>query len=167
MALKLRGKVKTEMNMDWNGSMTPFVPRAESSLSFLYNYNYNYNYTPYPPHQDMEVRHPGWTERHGKQETKKQRLRKEQIDLLERSFEKEKKLDGERKMKLSMEVGLQPRQIAVWFQNRRARWKAKQLEHLYDDLKHQFDVMYQEKNKLQQEVMKLKAMVREQASAKV
>ncbi|KAG5080691.1 hypothetical protein JHK86_004756 [Glycine max] len=55
-------------------------------------------------------------------------------------------------MKLLRELGLQPRQIAVWFQNRRTRWKTKQLEQLYDVLKHQYDVVSNEKQKLQEEV---------------
>ncbi|KAF2289802.1 hypothetical protein GH714_038689 [Hevea brasiliensis] len=72
---------------------------------------------------------------------KKKRLTSDQLDSLERSFQEEIKLDPDRKMKLSRELGLQPRQIAVWFQNRRARWKAKQLERLYDALKQEFDVV--------------------------
>lgn len=83
---------------------------------------------------------------------KKKRLTSDQLDSLERSFQEEKKLDPDRKMKLSKELGLQPRQIAVWFQNRRARWKAKQLEHLYDELKQDYDVISREKHKLQDEV---------------
>lgn len=86
------------------------------------------------------------------QEMKKKRLTSEQVESLENSFQKELKLDPHRKMKLSKELGLQPRQIAVWFQNRRARWKTKQLEHLYDSLKHEFDVVSKEKHKLEQEV---------------
>ena len=38
-------------------------------------------------------------------------------------------------MKLAQELGLQPRQVAVWFQNRRAPWKTKQLERDYGILK--------------------------------
>lgn len=83
---------------------------------------------------------------------KKKRLSQDQLEALERSFQEEVKLDPDRKMKLSMELGLQPRQIAVWFQNRRARWKTKQLEHLYDTLKQQFDTISKEKHNLQQEV---------------
>lgn len=83
---------------------------------------------------------------------KKKRLTSEQLESLESSFQKEIKLDPDRKMKLSKELGLHPRQIAVWFQNRRARWKTKQLEHLYDSLKHEFDVVFKEKQKLQDEV---------------
>lgn len=83
---------------------------------------------------------------------KKKRLSQDQLEALERSFQEEVKLDPDRKMKLSKELGLQPRQIAVWFQNRRARWKTKQLEHLYDTLKQQFDTISKEKHNLQQEV---------------
>ena len=82
----------------------------------------------------------------------KKRLTSDQLDSLERSFLEEIKLDPDRKMKLSRELGLQPRQIAVWFQNRRARWKAKQLENLYDALKQEYDVISREKQKLQDEV---------------
>ncbi|KAK7267859.1 hypothetical protein RIF29_20538 [Crotalaria pallida] len=152
--------------MDWNGSSTvPFVPRSDSSLSFLYNYSY----TQYP---GGEVKQQALAEiapeAMGKMECgnheKKKRLTSDQLDSLESSFQKEIKLDPERKMKLSKELGLQPRQIAVWFQNRRARWKTKQLENLYDSLKQEFEVISREKHKLQEEVVKLKAMLRDQAS---
>lgn len=86
------------------------------------------------------------------QEIKKKRLSIEQLESLERSFQEEIKLDPDRKLKLSRELGLQPRQIAVWFQNRRARWKAKKLEHLYDSLKQEFDAIFNEKQKLQEQV---------------
>ncbi|KAL0291320.1 UNVERIFIED_CONTAM: putative homeobox-leucine zipper protein ATHB-51 [Sesamum calycinum] len=87
------------------------------------------------------------------QDPKKKRLSSEQLESLENSFQEEIKLDPDRKMKLARELGLQPRQIAVWFQNRRARWKGKQLERLYDALKQEFDVVSREKHKLQQEVL--------------
>ncbi|CAN8237360.1 unnamed protein product [Cochlearia groenlandica] len=92
---------------------------------------------------------------------KKKRLTSEQLASLERSFQEDIKLDSDRKLKLSRELGLLPRQIAVWFQNRRARWKAKQLEHLYDTLRQDYDVVSREKHMLHEEVKKLRAILRD------
>ncbi|GMH30173.1 hypothetical protein Nepgr_032016 [Nepenthes gracilis] len=158
--------------MEWNTNLRPFVSRPDpSSFSFLYNYNYDH----YP---GMEVKHPAeMMAGHmvvppldkggcfGNQE-KKKRLTNSQLESLESSFQEEIKLDPDRKMKLSRELGLQPRQVAVWFQNRRARWKAKQLESLYDALKQEFNAVSREKQKLQEEVLKLKAMLVDQATGK-
>lgn len=83
---------------------------------------------------------------------RKKRLTNEQLDSLEMSFQEEIKLEPERKMKLAQELDLQPRQVAVWFQNRRARWKVKQIERLYDALKKEFLVITRENQKLQAEV---------------
>lgn len=90
---------------------------------------------------------------------KKRRLTFDQVRSLERNFELENKLEPERKMQLAKELGLQPRQVAVWFQNRRARWKTKQLERDYEvltvdynRLKTEFDAVLQEKQELQAEV---------------
>ncbi|KAG7027214.1 putative homeobox-leucine zipper protein ATHB-51, partial [Cucurbita argyrosperma subsp. argyrosperma] len=94
---------------------------------------------------------------------KKKRFSRDQLESLERSFQEEGKLEPDRKMKLSKEIGLQPRQIAVWFQNRRARSKVKQLQHLYDTLKQEFDAISMEKLDLQQQVRELRSMLREQA----
>ncbi|KAJ4826936.1 hypothetical protein Tsubulata_013406 [Turnera subulata] len=158
--------------MDWNGNLRPFVPRAETSFNFLYNYVYDQ----YP---GMEVKQSAIAEAaanglvpamdkmsYGGSQEKKKRLTNEQLESLERSFQEEIKLDPDRKMKLSRELGLQPRQIAVWFQNRRARWKAKQLERLYDALKLEYDTVSKEKQKLQEEVVKLKAVLREQVGSR-
>ncbi|KAK8948285.1 Homeobox-leucine zipper protein ATHB-13 [Platanthera guangdongensis] len=72
---------------------------------------------------------------------KKRRLNMEQVRTLERNFELGNKLEPERKMQLARTLGLQPRQIAIWFQNRRARWKTKQLEKDYEALKREFDIV--------------------------
>nr|CAB3499701.1 unnamed protein product [Digitaria exilis] len=94
---------------------------------------------------------------------RKRRLSVEQVRTLERSFEVANKLEPERKAQLARALGLQPRQVAIWFQNRRARWKTKQLEKDYDVLKRQLDAARAENDallahnkKLHAEIMALK-----------
>ncbi|KAK6139282.1 hypothetical protein DH2020_026976 [Rehmannia glutinosa] len=70
---------------------------------------------------------------------KKRRLTPNQVQFLEKSFEIENKLEPERKIQLAKELALQPRQVAIWFQNRRARYKTKVLEKEYDSLKASYD----------------------------
>ncbi|KAK7274716.1 hypothetical protein RIF29_15813 [Crotalaria pallida] len=94
---------------------------------------------------------------------KKRRLTSEQVQFLERNFEVENKLEPERKVQLAKELGLQPRQVAIWFQNRRARFKTKQLEKeygtlkaSYDRLKGDYDNLLHDNQKLKDEVNSLK-----------
>lgn len=70
---------------------------------------------------------------------KKRRLSVNQVQFLEKNFEVENKLEPDRKIQLAKDLGLQPRQVAIWFQNRRARYKTKQLEKDYDSLKASYD----------------------------
>ncbi|XP_077224524.1 homeobox-leucine zipper protein ATHB-13-like [Tasmannia lanceolata] len=95
---------------------------------------------------------------------RKRRLNMEQVKTLEKNFELGNKLEPERKIQLARALGLQPRQIAIWFQNRRARWKTKQLEKDYDLLKRKFeaikadnDVLDSQNKKLQAEILTLKS----------
>ncbi|MED6216854.1 hypothetical protein PIB30_012023 [Stylosanthes scabra] len=90
---------------------------------------------------------------------KKRRLSAEQVEFLEKSFEEENKLEPERKTKLAKELGLQPRQVAIWFQNRRARWKTKQLEKDYDSLQATFESLKANYENLLKEKDRLKAEV--------
>lgn len=67
--------------------------------------------------------------------TKKRKLTPFQLRLLEESFEEDKRLEPDRKLWLAEKMGLQPSQVAIWFQNRRARFKNRQLEIDCDSLK--------------------------------
>ncbi|KAH1074523.1 hypothetical protein J1N35_026851 [Gossypium stocksii] len=93
---------------------------------------------------------------------KKRRLTVDQVQFLEKSFEAENKLEPDRKVQLAKDLGLQSRQVAIWFQNRRARWKTKQLEKDYDSLqasynslKADYDNLVKETDKLKEEVVQL------------
>lgn len=71
----------------------------------------------------------------------KRRFSDEQIRSMETMFESESKLEPRTKLQLARELDLQPRQVAIWFQNKRARWKSKQLEREYDLLKANYDAL--------------------------
>ncbi|KAE8698879.1 Homeobox-leucine zipper protein HOX16 [Hibiscus syriacus] len=104
---------------------------------------------------------------------KKRRLTATQVGFLERSFEVENKLEPDRKLQLATELGLEPRQVAIWFQNRRARFKNKQLENDYDSmkatyekLKADYENLLKEKDSMRNEVLELKEklLIREKGS---
>ncbi|GMY28788.1 homeobox-leucine zipper protein ATHB-6-like [Fagus crenata] len=105
-------------------------------------------------HEDLE-------EESGLVLEKKRRLSLDQVKALERNFEVDNKLQPERKVKLAAELNLQPRQVAIWFQNRRARWKSKQLERDYGVLKASYDALILEFHNLKHENKALTSKVRE------
>lgn len=70
---------------------------------------------------------------------KKKRFSEEQIKSLEMMFETQTKLEPRKKLQMARELGLQPRQVAIWFQNKRARWKSKQLEREYSSMRLEYD----------------------------
>ncbi|KAG7024557.1 Homeobox-leucine zipper protein ATHB-6, partial [Cucurbita argyrosperma subsp. argyrosperma] len=78
---------------------------------------------------------------------------------LEKHFEVENKLEPERKMKIAAELELEPKQVTIWFQNRRARWKAKKLERDYGALKVDYDALKLDYDVLEKENASLAANV--------
>lgn len=95
---------------------------------------------------------------------KKKRLSFVQVKTLEKSFELRNKLDPVQKMQLAKALGLQPRQISVWFQNRRARWKTKQLEKDFNALKQEYDTLKRNYDTLLQQNRQFKAEVQRQGT---
>ncbi|XP_074337593.1 homeobox-leucine zipper protein HOX4-like isoform X1 [Apium graveolens] len=92
---------------------------------------------------------------------KKRRLSHNQVKALEKTFEVENKLDPCRKVALAHELGLQPRQVAIWFQNRRARWKIKQMEMDYNSLKASYESLKLNYGQLEQNKHVLTTELRE------
>nr|GMD84128.1 homeobox-leucine zipper protein ATHB-52-like [Ipomoea batatas] len=86
----------------------------------------------------------------------KKRLTQDQVKLLEASFDSNKKLDPERKFQLARDLGVPPRQVAIWYQNRRARWKSQSLELDYSALQVKLESALAEKRHLEREMGKLR-----------
>ncbi|KAL3501875.1 hypothetical protein ACH5RR_036324 [Cinchona calisaya] len=89
---------------------------------------------------------------------KKLRLTKEQSRLLEESFRQNHTLNPKQKEALAMQLKLKPRQVEVWFQNRRARSKLKQTEMECKYLKRWFGSLTEQNRRLQKEVEELRAI---------
>ncbi|KAK4477427.1 hypothetical protein RD792_016648 [Penstemon davidsonii] len=89
---------------------------------------------------------------------KKLRLTKVQSALLEESFKIHSTLNPKQKQELARELKLRPRQVEVWFQNRRARTKLKQTEVDCEFLKKCCESLTDENRRLQKELQELKAL---------
>lgn len=85
----------------------------------------------------------------------KKRLRQEQLHLLETSFIRNPKLEGERKHELASQLGLPPKQVAIWYQNKRARCKTEAIELEYEALQLQLQNVLAHNKQLQSEVRRL------------
>ncbi|WCJ35983.1 Homeobox-leucine zipper protein family [Euphorbia peplus] len=139
-------------------SSSPFLG-SRSMMSFEDVHQQNGSKRPYFSSFDQEENVDDELDDYFHQPEKKRRLSIDQVQFLEKSFEVENKLEPERKIQLAKDLGLQPRQVAIWFQNRRARWKTKQMEKDYDilqssynTLKADYETLLKEKDKLNSEV---------------
>ncbi|KAK8554141.1 hypothetical protein V6N13_073056 [Hibiscus sabdariffa] len=89
---------------------------------------------------------------------KKLRLSKQQSAFLEESFKQHNTLNPKQKLALAKQLNLQPRQVEVWFQNRRARTKLKQTEVDCEYLKRCCETLTEENRRLQKELQELRAL---------
>ncbi|KAL6498171.1 homeobox associated leucin zipper [Orobanche gracilis] len=87
---------------------------------------------------------------------KKLRLTKSQSALLEESFKEQSTLNPKQKQELARKLKLRPRQVEVWFQNRRARTKLKQTEVDCEFLKKCCETLTDENRRLHKELQELK-----------
>ncbi|KAL2244418.1 homeobox-leucine zipper protein ATHB-52-like [Sesamum indicum] len=93
-----------------------------------------------------------------KQQSKhRKRLSQDQVRLLETNFNFNNKLDPDRKSRLALELGIPPRQVAIWYQNKRAREKNQSLEADHKTLQQQLENVVAENARLEGEVERLKA----------
>ncbi|CAA7049100.1 unnamed protein product [Microthlaspi erraticum] len=83
---------------------------------------------------------------------KKKRLTQEQVRLLEKCFTLNKKLEPNLKLQLSNQLSLPERQVAVWFQNKKARSKTKSLELQHCKLQAKLEAALSDKAKLEHQV---------------
>ncbi|XP_059643082.1 homeobox-leucine zipper protein HOX11-like [Cornus florida] len=89
---------------------------------------------------------------------KKLRLSKDQSAFLEESFKEHNTLNPKQKLALAKQLNLRPRQVEVWFQNRRARTKLKQTEVDCEYLKRCCETLTEENRRLQKELHELRAL---------
>ncbi|KAI3751888.1 hypothetical protein L2E82_22979 [Cichorium intybus] len=89
---------------------------------------------------------------------KKLRLTKEQCFVLEASFKQHNTLNPKQKQTLATSLDLRPRQVEVWFQNRRARTKVKQNEVDCALLKKCCEALASDNRRLEKEIQQLKAI---------
>lgn len=86
----------------------------------------------------------------------KKRLNEGQVRVLERSFSLDKKLEPERKQELAEQLGIPPRQVAVWYQNKRARWRTQSLELDCSTLQVKLETALAEKRQLERDLEMLR-----------
>ncbi|KAL3362527.1 hypothetical protein AABB24_015098 [Solanum stoloniferum] len=103
----------------------------------------------------------------------RRRFSDEQIKSLENMFETESRPELRTKQQLAKRLGLQPRQVAIWFQNKRARSKSKQLELeyrmlqiSYDNLGSKYELLKKEHESLLIQLQRLRKLMEKDENEK-
>ncbi|XAR70096.1 hypothetical protein NMG60_11026848 [Bertholletia excelsa] len=116
------------------------------------------------PAEDKQP-HPEATTRKSSQ----RRFTDEQIRFLESMYKTEPRPELQIKHQLADKLGLHPRQVAIWFQNKRARSKSKLMErdykmlkNSYDKLASKLDLLKEENQSLLLQLKRLKNLTRKQ-----
>ncbi|MBA0676704.1 hypothetical protein Goari_018170 [Gossypium aridum] len=108
--------------------------------------------------RDLEVERVSDDDDENGSTRKKLRLSKEQSAFLEESFKEQNTLNPKQKLALAKQLNLRPRQVEVWFQNRRARTKLKQTEVDCEYLKRSCETLREENKRLQKELQELRVL---------
>lgn len=95
-----------------------------------------------------------------KRSINKKRFSDGQVKSLESMFETDSRLEPAKKLELARELGLQPRQVAIWFQNKRARWKLKQVQRDYTTLRANYNTLDSRFDALNKEYQSMLTQVR-------
>ncbi|EXB81870.1 Homeobox-leucine zipper protein ATHB-7 [Morus notabilis] len=91
----------------------------------------------------------------------KRRISNEQVKSLEIMFQSDSRPESKTKRAIAGELGLQPCQVAIWFQNRRARSRTKQIEREYSILKTSYNNLFSRVESLKKENLELNIQLRE------
>ncbi|XP_075486538.1 homeobox-leucine zipper protein ATHB-52-like [Primulina tabacum] len=89
----------------------------------------------------------------------KKRLNQEQVRILETNFSFNNKLEPDLKLQLALELGVPPRQVSIWYQNKRAREKNQSLETDHRALQQHLEDVLAENASLKGEVERLRGEV--------
>ncbi|TYH31172.1 hypothetical protein ES288_A01G152500v1 [Gossypium darwinii] len=106
--------------------------------------------------RDLEVERVSDDDDENGSTRKKLRLCKEQSAFLEESFKEHNTLNPKQKLALAKQLNLRPRQVEVWFQNRRARTKQKQTEVDCEYLKRSCETLREENKRLRKKLQELR-----------
>ncbi|KAL3499151.1 hypothetical protein ACH5RR_038244 [Cinchona calisaya] len=122
-------------------------------------------WTPQIPSDEEELQLPSMPSFSSSNNNSKRRFNDDQVRFLESMYQADSRPALRVKQQLANKLGLQPRQVAIWFQNKRARSKSKEIEQeysilkaSYDDLASKFQSLKRENESLHIQVQRLRQL---------